>query len=737
MHTVTRRGLTGTIVILAAGYAGLAAATDTKLAGTAFGTAPYASGSEYYKATDGNTNTYFDASAASGGYTGIDLGTNTSRRVTKVRYVPRPTFASRMTSGVFQGSNAGTNSGFADLCSVASTPAYAWNEVTSTNTAAFRYLRYYGPANGYCNIAEIEFYTLGGMDNLAPTGVTATAANLNGLLTATGTTFVSVFWGTTDGGATPSWDAHADLGACPTGIVTCLATNLTGGADYYYAYYEATSQVWATPSVYFITGTARVDAVDASCGTTGADTGLFSISRPASCTGQSLTVSFTLGGTTTNGTDYSLSATGSVTLAAGATNTTLTVSPLKPWNTGAPRTIVLSLSPGAYALGGGSSATCTLETAANVCKVWTGAPSSTAPYTTWDTAATSIWDAVAWTMTNTAYDTIVVTNGAYGVTNTLNVTNGVTVRSMNGAAFTTIYLSNTGALNRVLYVSSANAVIDGFTITNGFATEKQGVGVYLQSGTLRNCVITKNLIPQKVSVNNQQGAGLYQNGGLVENCVISNNVMYHEQASAGGAYVNGGTMRACRIVNNRMSGTSSENGVALYVNNSAVVENCLIAGNTGLGGSSGLGGGAVYVNSGTLRNCTVVGNALTNQATAGIYRNGGSVINCIASGNRSVRNDLLCYQANTTNGFSFSCATELTAGSGNIAADPDFVDPASGDYRLAAGSPCHNGGTNYAGLAATDLAGSPRLAESTVDMGAFEGVLPGGVFLGVAQNVFN
>ena len=134
--------------------------TDSKLGGTAFGTAPpYASGSEFNKASDGNTSTFFDYSVASGGYTGIDLGAGNEKRITRIRFYPRSGLANRMNGGKFQGSNSSTSSGFTDLYTIAAIPpADAWSEVTINNQNTYRYLRYLGPVDGFCNIAEMEFY---------------------------------------------------------------------------------------------------------------------------------------------------------------------------------------------------------------------------------------------------------------------------------------------------------------------------------------------------------------------------------------------------------------------------------------------------------------------------------------------------------------------------------------------------------------------------------------------------
>ena len=68
-------------------------------------------------------------------------------------------------------------------------------------------------------------------------------------------------------------------------------------------------------------------------------------------------------------------------------------------------------------------------------------------------------------------------------------------------------------------------------------------------------------------------------------------------------------------------------------------------------------------------------------------------------------------------------------GTGNIDADPLFVDPLNGDFRLSAGSPCIDAGDNTAVPRGVlrDLDGNPRFIDSTlvgtmatVDMGAYE-----------------
>jgi len=59
---------------------------------------------------------------------------------------------------------------------------------------------------------------------------------------------------------------------------------------------------------------------------------------------------------------------------------------------------------------------------------------------------------------------------------------------------------------------------------------------------------------------------------------------------------------------------------------------------------------------------------------------------------------------------------------GNFDANPQFVDPNSGDYHLLAGSPCVNAGdpSYFVGPDVTDLDGNPRLQRGRVDVGCYE-----------------
>lgn len=104
----------------------------------------------------------------------------------------------------------------------------------------------------------------------------------------------------------------------------------------------------------------NISATDPNAAESG-DPGTFTITRTGPTT-SALTVNFTVGGTATNGTDYTLIASpGTLVLPAGATSGTITVSPLQDTLSEGNETVVVSLATGSgYGLGAQTSATVTI-----------------------------------------------------------------------------------------------------------------------------------------------------------------------------------------------------------------------------------------------------------------------------------------------------------------------------------------------------------------------------------------
>ncbi len=173
--------LGGRVVRLMAGQS--TGSTGSKLTGTPIGAANSGSNTPAM-AFDGNQSTYYESSAASGGWVGLDLGA--ARWVKQLRFSPRTSFASRMVGGIFQGSNDPSfASGVVNLHTIASTPNAGLQTVNvNASGANFRYIRYVSPANGYTNIAEMEIYAGDGLNatyynNIDFTGSTVTRVDSN------------------------------------------------------------------------------------------------------------------------------------------------------------------------------------------------------------------------------------------------------------------------------------------------------------------------------------------------------------------------------------------------------------------------------------------------------------------------------------------------------------------------------------------------------------------------------
>ena len=133
---------------------------------------------------DGNTNTFYDAVNGTGDWAGLDLGNGAAAIVMQIKYCPRAGFAGRMVGGQFQGANvANFSSGVVTLFTVASTPPDGVMTVQAvTNAASFRYLRYIGPAGGYGNVAEVEFWGFNAVAPSAPMGLSAVAGDAQAAL---------------------------------------------------------------------------------------------------------------------------------------------------------------------------------------------------------------------------------------------------------------------------------------------------------------------------------------------------------------------------------------------------------------------------------------------------------------------------------------------------------------------------------------------------------------------------
>ncbi len=242
----------------------------------------------------------------------------------------------------------------------------------------------------------------------------------------------------------------------------------------------------------------------------------------------------------------------------------------------------------------------------------------------------------------------------------------ITLRSIHGATVTTI---DGGGAERVVRCQSyegPGAALQGFTITGGVD------GLFVANSYLEvaNCTFTGNSDDGMVS-----GSGL----SIVINCLFAGNggnglFSYCAQS---GVYIN------CTFAANEGHGAFIDASFICY-GLDPIIWNCAFTDNGGNGLQASYHVGADPVN------CTFAGNAGWGVAAADLFFIG---VNCIVWGNGfgTFEFDNPAYTLMT-----YSDVEGGWPGEGNIDADPMFVDPENGDYRLSPGSPCIDAADNDA-----------------------------------------
>ena len=342
------------------------------------------------------------------------------------------------------------------------------------------------------------------------------------------------------------------------------------------------------------------------------------------------------------------------------------------------------------------------------------------PYDTHGNAFTNILDAVGFAESRMR---VVLADGTYTNTANITVAKNVVIESEHGADRTTIFVDNTRFTSWIL--NASGCALRNVTLLSDNAkgktptTKDQRLGaVRVYSGTLDGCVIT-NWYVYYTSVFSVSGTR-----GVVTNCTVVGCRTYYRTYFS--SVSSSGTLTHSRFLRNNSNNNSYSYGSILHVSGSASnVRNCLFAGNTVGSGTDLPEASVIYLEDGTVENCTVADNAATVSATApAVYVKAGAFRNNIVWGNSNTSGIVGCTAASASL-ITYSCAPNLT-GTGCKAEDPRFRGAARGDYTLNSLSPCIDAGFNRAWMdgAATDLAGNPRIrrgySRGTVDMGCFE-----------------
>ncbi len=214
---------------------------------------------------------------------------------------------------------------------------------------------------------------------------------------------------------------------------------------------------------------------------------------------------------------------------------------------------------------------------------------------------------------------------------------------------------------------------------------------------------------------------------ILKRCVLADN---SARGNGGGLYTDATNylVSHCRFTGN----TAGSYGGAIRLTatqwpTNGVFRNCLIARN-----QANQYGGGVYLQYGRFDGCTIVSN-IGSSRCGGLYFTGdnriGVVNDCVLYGNSGAMGNNYRPPTSGTVSFNYSCTTPTNPSTiyqftGCTDADPLLAyDPAGPAYRLQAGSPCVNTGSNLAWMAGeTDLDGHARLDRFSgkPDMGAWE-----------------
>ncbi|MCH8824194.1 MAG: hypothetical protein IH984_11890 [Planctomycetes bacterium] len=291
-------------------------------------------------------------------------------------------------------------------------------------------------------------------------------------------------------------------------------------------------------------------------------------------------------------------------------------------------------------------------------------------------------------------DEIVVSPGIYSEAIFFNG-NVITLRSEQGPEVTTIDATGTG-LSAIRAVSGEllATTLEGFTITGGVFG---GIQCTQSALTIKDCIISGNT--------GNSGGGIFVGGSLSAAKIIACQIIDNEaNQDGGGVYSISSDIEIIDSFISTNTAGANGGGVRFVSVSSANITNSLIVNNQAASyGGIQISGGALNIT-----NCTIAGN--TAQFQGGFNLLGtGNATNIIVWGN-----GLMPFSSSDNINLSHSNIEFGWPGCDFcILADPMFVDPENGDYRLGKGSPCIDLGLNAAlpkGML-FDLDGLPRFID--------------------------
>ena len=269
----------------------------------------------------------------------------------------------------------------------------------------------------------------------------------------------------------------------------------------------------------------------------------------------------------------------------------------------------------------------------------------TSPYTSWETAANSVADALEQASAN---DTILVRKGTYSITasSSLNKSTlaGITIKSYDP--------DNDGKINRDETIFDGSDLTDesrmfwGNTLTSGitfdgFTFRRSPTGAlrfYKSADTsVLNCRFIENATTNVSNDTYANGGAAWLHfctGTLISNCVFEANLTKSTSREGGALYVSisaDDDASACpKVIDCTFRNNSANSGGAISSSNGIDVRNCLLDGNKTFS-ETGYGGALYITHGGTVSGCTITGAVAGNEP--GIYfrgtsKTGTSISNC-------------------------------------------------------------------------------------------------------------
>ena len=271
----------------------------------------------------------------------------------------------------------------------------------------------------------------------------------------------------------------------------------------------------------------------------------------------------------------------------------------------------------------------------------------------WATAFTSIEAALASASVTTG-DEIRIKQGTYSIASSIHVSKAVSLYGgYHGVGDTRdpqTYVSiidGGGSVIHCFYVS-ADATIDGLTITGGYSTgtipDDEGGGMYIDNcdPTLNRCAFLDNYAEYRGGAISAH----FADDCVITNCTFSRNAT----GSQGGAvygYDSDVTIAQCTFESNEGTTGASTSGGGIYTRNSApAITQCTFTGNRATRGAGVCNASSDAV----ITNCTFADCNATSSDGGGVYNSASSVTieNCLFTGNRVVSGGGAIYDAGGT-----------------------------------------------------------------------------------------